>query len=157
MNSDSLKRAALLGVLWLTASTGGFLAEEVRPAQEGGIEFYDARQQASEFIALFHSIVLTEEQERTKNEALSVLPAPCCADKSIATCCCPCNLAKSVWGLSHFLIAERSSDVLEVRRVVQEWMEFTNQNGYTGDACYIGQCNRPFEANGCGGMGGPVR
>lgn len=83
MNSDSLKRAALLGVLWLTASTGGFRAEEVRPAQEGGIEFYDARQQAFEFIALFHSIVLTDEQERTKNEALSVLPAPCCASAAL--------------------------------------------------------------------------
>lgn len=116
------------------------------------IVFADPRQQAAEFIAKYHSIELSMRQEEMKQEALSTIPAPCCASFSIATCCCPCNLAKAVWGLSHHLIAERGYDVPRVRETVQRWLRLTNEAGYRGDACYTGGCNRSFEHDGCGGM-----
>lgn len=121
-------------------------------ALEEVIPFKDARAQAVEFIDYYNSIKLTPEQERIKKAALSKIPAPCCAEFSIATCCCPCNLAKSVWGLSHYLIAKAGLGVDEVHRTAQDWMQFTNPDGYTGDACHKGGCKRPFHENGCGGM-----
>ena len=112
----------------------------------------EARRQAARFIDYYRSITLTAEQEKVKNEALAAIPAPCCQGYSIATCCCPCNLAKAAWGLSHFLIAEKGYGVEEVRQEVQRWMSATNPGGYAGNACYVGHCNRPFNTDGCGGM-----
>ncbi len=112
----------------------------------------DVRAMAVKYIGYYKSIKLTPEQEKIKATALSSLPAPCCSDNSVATCCCPCNLAKSVWGLSSFLIAERGYNSQQVRQAAIDWFKLTNPNGYTGDACYIGGCNRAFNQNGCGGM-----
>ena len=114
--------------------------------------FQDARAQAAKFIGYHDSIKLSSEQEKIKESALSTIPAPCCGEYSIATCCCPCNLAKSVWGLSHYLIAKAGFNTEELRQAVSEWIQFTNPGGYTGDACHNGGCKRPFEKNGCGGM-----
>jgi hypothetical protein len=108
--------------------------------------------QAPQLIAYYHAIRLTPEQEQMKHEALSSIPAPCCSNFSIATCCCPCNLAKSVWGLAHHLIAERRYDVPAVRQAVVDWLASSNPNGYSGDACFTGGCQRAFSQNGCGGM-----
>jgi hypothetical protein len=123
-----------------------------RAYDKGDLELYDARSQASEFISYYHSIALSPEQEKIKHHALSAIPAPCCEDYSIATCCCPCNLAKSVWGLSHFLIAEQGYDASKVKEAAEQWISFTNKSGYAGDACYKGRCNQSFEKDGCGGM-----
>lgn len=112
----------------------------------------DARTQAAKYIGYYRSITLTPEQEKIKETALSSIPAPCCSNFSIATCCCPCNLAKSVWGLSHFLIAKRNYNSEQVGKAVVEWMQSANPSGYTGNACFTGGCNRPFKQNGCGGM-----
>lgn len=117
-----------------------------------GLTFTDAREQAETYIRYYKEIELTPEQERIKAEALSALPAPCCADNSLLTCCCPCNMAKSAWGLSAYLITERGFDAEQVRRAAAQWLEFANPDGYTGDACYTGGCGRSFDQNGCGGM-----
>jgi len=116
------------------------------------LAFTDARRQAEQFIEYYHSIALTPEQETIKTEALERIPAPCCESFSIATCCCPCNLAKSAWGLAHFLIARRGYDVAHTRDAVERWLRFTNESGYRGDACQRGRCSLPFRLDGCGGM-----
>lgn len=151
---------ALFGVLALSLiayGKGAFHKKASVPesAQTSGndvVKFADAHQQAAEFIAYDHSIVLTPEQKNVMDEALSSIPAPCCAQYSIATCCCPCNLAKSTWGLSKFLIARQHADVTRVRAAASEWLQFSNPSGFTGDACFTKGCNRSFEKNGCGGM-----
>lgn len=97
-------------------------------------------------------IELTEEQEKVMKDALEPMPAPCCSDNSAYTCCCPCNLAKAWWGLSKHLIAEQSASVEEVRETVGEWFELVNPDGFSGDICPTGGCNRAMSNNGCGGM-----
>lgn len=101
---------------------------------------------------MVRNVALTTAQEQIKDEVLSAIPAPCCANNSAATCCCPCNMAKSIWGLSNHLLAERSYDATQLRDAVLDWVAFINPSGYTGDACYTGGCGRSFEHNGCGGM-----
>jgi hypothetical protein len=121
-------------------------------AAPGDIAFVDAAAQAREYIGYYHSIPLTPEQEKTKEAALGTLRAPCCAKFSLASCCCPCNLAKSAWGLSHYLIARQNLTAEKVNMTVAEWLRFVNKDGFTGDACFSAGCARPFHDNGCGGM-----
>lgn len=116
------------------------------------IKFTDARKQTREFIGYYRSITLTPEQERIKVEALSALPAPCCAKYTMATCCCPCNLSKAVWGMSAWLITEKGQGVEQVRQAARDWVAFINPNGFSGGACFKGGCKRPNAQDGCGGM-----
>jgi hypothetical protein len=141
-----------LSVIVLTIYYTGLMPESAKPSGESGIKFYDAHLQAQEFIAYYNSIALTPEQEKIKSKALSAIPAPCCSNYSILTCCCPCNLAKSVWGLSNFLIAKLGFSANQVKEAVLEWIHFTNKDGYAGNACYMGRCNSSFKEDGCGGM-----
>ena len=139
------------------AAALGLAVQTISSAREQGsredpVKFVDARSDASRYIAYHRSAKLTPEQEAMKEEALSAIPAPCCKDYSIATCCCPCNLAKAVWGLSEQLIVERGYGAEGVRSVVEDWIQFTNADGYSGTACYKGRCGRPFAQDGCGGM-----
>lgn len=120
------------------------------------LAFDDARAQSHQFIEWYETIELTPEQEAVKKEALEALPAPCCSDNTAYTCCCPCNLSKTVWGLSNHLIAEKGYDADQVRASVEEWLAFINPSGPSGDACYTGGCGKPFAHKGCGGMGGDV-
>ena len=120
--------------------------------EQRSFEFVDARAQSREFIGYYESIRLTPEQSRMRDAALSSIPAPCCSRFTMATCCCPCNLAKSVWGLSAYLIAKDGYSEWQVRKKVSEWIEFTNSKGYSGKACFTGGCDRPFREDGCGGM-----
>lgn len=108
--------------------------------------------QAASFIAYNESIALAVAQQKTMDAALSGIPAPCCAEYSMATCCCPCNLAKSAWGLSKYLIAERGYSAPKVKKTAVEWLSVINPGGFSGDACFSGGCGRPFAQNGCGGM-----
>lgn len=110
--------------------------------------------QAKRYIAYHRNYgrLLTSEQLAIRNEALGAIPAPCCDEYSIATCCCPCNLAKSVWGLASHLIVERGYGVTSVRREVEQWLAAINPGGAAGDACERGRCERPFHEDGCGGM-----
>ncbi len=84
--------------------------------------------------------------------ALSQIPAPCCSNNTALTCCCPCNMAQTWWGLAKHLIADEGYGVEEVKAAVEEWFEFINPDGFSGDVCYTGGCDRPFADNGCGGM-----
>jgi hypothetical protein len=133
---------------------GGFASAPARgdDAATSKMHFHDVRQQTREFHAYNQSITLTAEQRAVMDEALRGLSAPCCADRTAATCCCPCNMAMSWWGLSKYLIAGRGYGSDQVREAVAEWFQFINPDGFTGDACYTGGCNRPFHENGCGGM-----
>ena len=117
------------------------------------IEFTDVREQTLAFIEYENNVTLTPEQEAIKREALTALPAPCCSDNSAYTCCCPCNMAKSWWGLAAYLIVEKGYDAPQVQTKVAEWFEFINPDGFSGDVCYTsGGCMKPFNKNGCGGM-----
>lgn len=114
--------------------------------------FRDAASQAKEFIAYYHSIPLDAGQQKIYEAALGSVPAPCCSDYPVLTCCCPCNSAKAVWGLSHYLIAKLGYSAPQVKDTVTQWLRFINPRGFTGKACYDGGCKRPFSENGCGGM-----
>lgn len=114
--------------------------------------FDDVKARTTEFIGWSSSIQLTPEQKKTKRQALGAIPAPCCKEYSAATCCCPCNLAKSVWGLANYAIAGLGYDVAQTRALTLEWLQATNPAGYSGDACNRGGCPKRFSANGCGGM-----
>lgn len=116
------------------------------------IKFYDVKAQSEEFIGYYNSIKLTPEQEKLKTDALSGLPAPCCSDQTMATCCCPCNHSKTVWGLSNYVISKLNYDKEKVRKTAADWIQYTHKNGSSGDACYKGKCNAPFHEDGCGGM-----
>lgn len=146
--------AAALAVATLFAFeyAGTALASSKTVTTAGGVELHDVESQTVEFMRWNDEIELTPAQERIRVEALSAIPAPCCSDNSIATCCCPCNMAKSVWGLSKHLIARKDAGVDEVRRAAKDWIGFINPDGFSGDTCYIGGCNRAFHENGCGGM-----
>jgi hypothetical protein len=100
----------------------------------------------------YNSIKLTPEQEKMKNTALSRMPAPCCTDYSMASCCCPCNFAKSTWGLAAHLIVNEGYNVDQLEDAANKWIAFSYPNGYEGDACYDGRCGEPFAEDGCGGM-----
>ena len=114
--------------------------------------FTDFRAQVQEFIDYDSSITLTDAQEAVKREGLEALPAPCCNDNTAYTCCCPCNLAKTIWGLSNHMIADYQCNAAQVTAKVAEWIVFVNPDGYSGDTCYTGGCERAFSNNGCGGM-----
>lgn len=146
---------AVLGVAVLSVIVYAPRAFEPATAPAYGrslVTFTDAHREAVEFISYNDSIVLTATQKAVMNEALSSIPAPCCDHYSIASCCCPCNLAKSTWGLSKSLITKRHADAAAVRATAVAWLQYVNPHGYTGDACATGGCNRSFEHNGCGGM-----
>ena len=116
------------------------------------VVFSGKRDETERLITYYQSIRLTPEQERVKVEALASIPAPCCSENPLATCCCPCNMAKAAWGLSAWLISEKSYDVVQVRQAAKDWLAAANPAGFSGDACDSGGCTRPIRENGCGGM-----
>jgi hypothetical protein len=112
------------------------------------MKFFDAPSQAAEFIGYSRSVTLTPAQQKVREKS-----APCCKEFPLATCCCPCNLAKSAWGLSNYLIARKGATAADVKEAVGGWLAFVNPNGFSGDACNsAGGCARRFAHNGCGGM-----
>ena len=144
-----------IGVLVIASvSIAGIGSNVARGAEatESRMQFHDVRHHTRQFHAYNRSIQLTAEQRAVMHEALSGVRAPCCADRTAATCCCPCNMAKAWWGLSKYLIVEHGYGAGQVRQAVTDWIRFINPDGFTGDACYTGGCDRPFHENGCGGM-----
>jgi hypothetical protein len=123
-----------------------------------------------QFKDYYEASSLSPEQERVFEDALLPLKAPCCDDNPMSTCCCDCNLAKSVWGLSSYLIAEEDYGAEQVRESALQWLRFihgdyyvgrelssrgVNPNKYdlpSGDACYTRRCEMTFADAGCGGM-----
>lgn len=148
-----LKIALVAAIAAVILASPQFAKAKDAPSGRGNpIVFDNVRAQASEFIREDDRIVLTSEQEKIKKEALSKISAPCCADYSMATCCCPCNLAKSTWGLSKLLITQHHATASQVKQAVNDWLAFVNSDGFTGNACFTGGCGRAFHKNGCGGM-----
>ena len=114
------------------------------------------------FINYNKSIMLTARQKDIRHRALAELKAPCCDDNSADTCCCPCNLSKSVWGLTKYVISEKGFDVQQTRKSALEWLMFTRSNYYIvrellngrvapakfdlveESSCYVGKCELPF-------------
>jgi hypothetical protein len=139
---------------FLLAILGGGLLElssrTVNAADD--VVFRDADAQARQFMEWERTIRLSPEQEQVKKAALSSIPAPCCSDNSAYTCCCPCNMSRTIWGLANHMIARQGANAREVRAKAEEWIAFINPNGYDGKACYTGRCPRPFREDGCGGM-----
>ena len=128
-------------------------AQAPMPVLGGQIVFRDAKAQAEEFIGYYHSIRLTPEQEAIKKAALESMPAACCRDSSAYTCCCPCNLSKTLWGLSNLAISKHDATAKDVQQLTQSWLAYVNPtNGFTGDACYKGGCSKPAHRGGCAGM-----
>ena len=116
------------------------------------IQFQDVVKQSREFMGWEKSISLTSAQERVKKQALESIPAPCCSDNSAYTCCCTCNISRTIWGLSNYMIAKQNATPVQVQTKVKEWVGFINPEGFSGMSCYQGGCNRPFHKDGCGGM-----
>jgi len=148
----SLAIAAIAGLGFASALLGpGPAAAATRPDNERSA-LRSVRAQAEQYIDYWNAIPLNADQQRVKAEALNAIKAPCCSEYTMLTCCCPCNLAKGVWGLSHYLIAKKSYTAPQVRKAVLGWLESINPGGFTGNACSTGGCKRPFARNGCGGM-----
>jgi hypothetical protein len=144
---------ALLGVLLLGVPLGATLALERAASGKSPIRFFDAASQSAEFIGYSRSITLTPAQKKLKDQVLGAIPAPCCKAYPQATCCCPCNLAKTVWGLSNYLIVQQHASAKTLDKAVHDWLAFVNPKGFTGDLCdTAGGCARKFSDNGCGGM-----
>lgn len=140
--------ATSLVVILLAGITGMALSA----ATSSTATFSDVEKQTREFIGYNDSIQLSAAQEAIKKEALQAIPAPCCSDNTAYTCCCPCNMAKSIWGLSNHLIADQGMTADQVRQQVQAWTATINPGGFSGDSCFTGRCTQAFAANGCGGM-----
>ncbi len=118
----------------------------------GEIVFDDVAAQSRQFMEWHRTIKLTPAQEAVKKAALEALPAPCCSDNSAYTCCCECNVSRTVWGLSQYMIAKQDANAEQVREKVREWIAFVNPAGFSGKSCYNGGCARKFSNDGCGGM-----
>ena len=119
----------------------------------GKITFRDPKAQAEEFVGYYHSIKLTPGQEAVKKAALEPMPAACCRDSSMDTCCCPCNLSKTIWGLTNLAISKYGANAQEVQQLAQSWTGYVNPtSGFTGDSCYKGGCGTPAHRGGCAGM-----
>ena len=130
----------------------GLLA--LRESRSADIEFRDVERESRQFMRWHAEIQLTPSQERIKKEALVSIPAPCCSDNSAYTCCCPCNISRTIWGLSQYMIAKQGATAAQVRAKVRQWIAFIGPKGFGGRACYTGGCARPFSKDGCGGMSG---
>jgi hypothetical protein len=115
--------------------------------------FTDVPRQSAEFIGFARTIALSPAQQELRDRVLERIPAACCSKFSARTCCCPCNLAKTVWGLSNLLIAREGADAAAVDRAVRSWLAFVNPGGFSGKVCdQPGGCGRQFSRDGCGGM-----
>ena len=134
------------GVLWAAAQAQTEATDWTSGHYEG------TREQTLELMGYYKSIELTPEQEGIRRQALSSMPAPCCNNFSAATCCCECNLSRSIWGLSKLLITRHEADATMVREAVEAWIAALNPSGYAGNTCNTGRCNLPFKDGGCGGM-----
>ncbi len=113
--------------------------------------FRDVKAQTAEFMK-YADMSLAPEQQAIKDEVLASIPTVCCKKFSMKTCCCPCNMAMTIWGLSNYMLVVKGANEAELKSAVLDWVRFIGPQGYTGDACFTGGCGRPFAKNGCGGM-----
>ena len=122
-------------------------------SQASAAEGDDLGERMAQYIDYEQTIQLSAEEEAIKREALEAIPAPCCSDNSAYTCCCPCNMARTLWGLAAHLIRNEGAGAAQVRQAAESWIAEINPGGFSGDVCYTrGGCQRPMAENGCGGM-----
>ena len=152
-----LKSQLRIAVIACLAALAAVLGAGAEPSADRGDawlagEFEGSREEVLELMAHYEAIQLTPEQEAVRREALGPVPAFCCKNFSAATCCCECNLSRTLWGLSKVLITQKNADAGQVRDAVRALVEVLNPSGYRGDTCTTGRCNTPFKKGGCGGM-----
>ena len=141
---------------WITAAIAvlaisSAAAAPPSKAAAGKMVFKDVKTQTQEFIG-YADMSLAPEQQKIKDDVLSAIPTVCCKKFSMKTCCCPCNMAMTIWGLSNYMLVVKGADAAQLKTAVLDWVKFIGPAGYTGDACFTGGCGRPFAKNGCGGM-----
>lgn len=141
----------LLPALVFGAEVASGSGETDAPASKKPAAARDVRALTARYIGWSDSILLTPEQQQIKAEVLSSIPTVCCSKFSMLTCCCACNMAKTIWGLSNHMLAHEGADARKLRAAVLGWTRLVGK-GFTGDACLAGGCGRPFAKNGCGGM-----
>jgi hypothetical protein len=112
----------LIGGGWLLGGgQGGDVVAELRAEiipSEGAQTPYGiplSLDNTGQFLDYHRTVALTPAQQQMVDDVLLPLRAPCCDDNSMATCCCPCNLAQGVWGLSGYLVTEKGYGAVEVR------------------------------------------
>ncbi len=142
----ALPAALLLTVLAVPSLGGSAASPMIRNASRR-----DLKAETREYIGRADA-PLPPELQKVRDAVLSKIPAPCCARFSAATCCCPCNLAKSIWGLSNTMLVQHQANAGQLRTAVLDWIRVSNPDSWSGDACFTGGCGRPFAKNGCGGM-----
>ncbi len=154
--------------------------DEIIP-EEGAATSYGiplSLENTRQFINWYNSITLSAEEEATRELALGPLAAPCCDQFPMSTCCCECNLARSVWGLSAYLITDKGYGADQLQEAALQWLHFIRPGYYVASAlekegsepeplgfttessCFAGNCELPFHTEttsghleGCGGMG----
>ena len=104
-----------------------FLSGGAYSASSDEIVFSDVEEQTRQFMEWERTIRLTPRQEALKKEALGAIPAPCCSDNSAYTCCCPCNLSRTIWGLSNYLITKQGR---EGEEPIDAGVTCTDQRGF---------------------------
>ena len=147
---------------------------------EGTVTDYEiplSLENTQQFIDWYNAINLTSAQQALRDGALRPLVAPCCDEYPMSTCCCECNLSRSVWGLSAYLITEKGYTVDQLQEAILQWLHFIRPDYYVASAleeegkiprvfglstqssCYTDRCNLPFyreteylHLGGCGGM-----
>jgi len=147
---------------------------------EGTVTDYEiplSLENTQQFIDWYNAIDLTSAQRALREGALRPLVAPCCDEYPMSTCCCECNLSRSVWGLSAYLITEKGYTADQLQEAILQWLHFIRPDYYvassleeagkiprvfglsTQSSCYTDRCNLPFYSKteylhlgGCGGM-----
>jgi len=129
------------------------------------------------FIDWYNDIDLTAAQRALRDRTLKPLVAPCCDEYPMSTCCCECNLSRSIWGLSAYLIAEKGYTGNQLQAAILQWAHFIRPDYYvatsleeegkiprvfglsTQSSCFTDRCELPFynkteyqHVGGCGGM-----
>lgn len=156
LNGDEIMNSKSTFIVLFAVFAGlnlGLIGGQGNPESKRDVlKLNDVEVQTKKFISYYRSIKLSPAQENIKKRALSGIPAPCCANYPMSTCCCPCNFAKSVWGMSNFLVAMKGYDVGKLKEAVTAWIQYTHRKGFSGDACNKNRCDAAFHNDGCGGM-----
>jgi hypothetical protein len=129
------------------------------------------------FIDWYNTIGLTQAERMLRDDALAPFVAPCCDEYPMSTCCCECNLSRSIWGLCAYLISEYGYSIDQLRVAALQWSRFIRPDYYVAQAleeagrnpaiygvstessCFTDRCELPFYREvgpryigGCGGM-----
>ena len=131
LSTLSLLLGAALVILCAAFFGTGLFANETSVDWAAG-KYTGSREEVLTLMKFYETLELTPDQEAVRLAALQPLPAACCNNFSAATCCCECNLSRSIWGLSKHLIVEHEADAEQVRTAVEAWIQVLKPDGYEG-------------------------